>query len=464
MRILPPVTPTAEQLTILTEDRPGFLLVRGAAGSGKTTTALLRLRHLCATRLRRRARLGHSDPVRVLVLTYNRTLEGYIRELAYETVKPQDGLELQVSTFDKWAVSLLGRPQILSQREYNSLLHPLVSRLPPEDQFLREEVGYILGRFTPDNLPAYVTAKREGRGLSPRIEAPMRQRLLDEVVYPYQEEKFSNGYADWNDVAVQARSAIGIPWDVVIVDEAQDFSANQVRAALNHLANDFTVTFVIDATQRIYPRYFSWREVGIESYRNKRLARNYRNTRQIAAFARPLVEGLPVDVDGSLPDFTACTEDGPLPVVLRGKYGDQIRYALEFIRRNVDTTRESVAFLQPKGGHWFDELHRQLGQARLPFCELTGLSQWPTGPEAIALCTLYSAKGLEFDHVVIPGLNQQVTPHGIETGDSRQEVLRRLVAMGIGRARRTLHIGYKEDERSALLDLLEPGTFQEMNV
>lgn len=72
------VAPTAEQLKVIGDVRPGFRIIRGAAGSGKTTTALLRLGEQLRVRLDRRRRYGHVAPVRALVLTFNRTLEGYI--------------------------------------------------------------------------------------------------------------------------------------------------------------------------------------------------------------------------------------------------------------------------------------------------------------------------------------------------------------------------------------------------
>ena len=82
MRVLRDVRPTPEQLPILTDSGPGFRLIRGAAGSGKTTAALMRLQQLCHARLARRSRLSETSPIRVLVLTFNRTLSGYVERLA----------------------------------------------------------------------------------------------------------------------------------------------------------------------------------------------------------------------------------------------------------------------------------------------------------------------------------------------------------------------------------------------
>lgn len=96
--------------------------------------------------------------------------------------------------------------------------------------------------------------------------------------------------------------------------------------------------------------------------------------------------------------------------------------------------------------------------------QLTRASSWPGGDETVALSTIHSAKGLEFDHVIILGLNQQVTPHGDGEGDAQLETLRRLLAMGIGRARKTVTLGFKAGEESNLVALLDTGTFERIEL
>ena len=95
---------------------------------------------------------------------------------------------------------------------------------------------------------------------------------------------------------------------------------------------------------------------------------------------------------------------------------------------------------------------------------MTRERDWPTGHEQVALSTIHSAKGLEFDHVLLPGLNQEVTPHGSDDGDGTLESLKRLVAMGVGRARKTVTLGYKPEDRSTLIDQLDPATYELVEV
>jgi DNA helicase IV len=70
MRALENIKPTPEQLAIFSRNRPGTEVIRGAAGSGKTTTAILRLRSLIGMHLNRRKREHIEGKLRVLLRIY----------------------------------------------------------------------------------------------------------------------------------------------------------------------------------------------------------------------------------------------------------------------------------------------------------------------------------------------------------------------------------------------------------
>ena len=467
MKILQNVTPTAEQLAILLDAGPGFRLIRGAAGSGKTTSALLRLRQLCTSRKERRARQGFTDPVRVLVLTFNRTLRGYIGQLATEHVEAPDELELTVETFGRWALSLVAPRRVLEndgRTKIRTLLTDMGLASGNLDYFV-DEVKYLQGRFPKHQLDRYLDTTRTGRGRAPAVPRELRDRLLAEAVQPYEDWKSNQNWVDWNDVALQASEVPCQGYDVVIVDESQDLSANQVRAILTHLGEDHVTTFVIDAVQRIYPQGFQWNEVGIDMRPGLvfTLERNYRNTVEIALLASSLVRGLPPDADGVLPDEEACQEHGQRPEVIVGTYSNQIDYMLNRVQPYL-LAGETVAILHPRGGGWFDFTRVKLRDRGIQFCELTRNREWPTGPELLALSTVHSSKGLEFDHVLMPGLSSEVTPHGYEDGDGTLDSLRRLIAMGVGRAIKTVRLGYKPGEQSTIFDSIDPETYDLIEV
>lgn len=465
MQVLKNVVPSKEQLKIITLDKPGITLIRGAAGSGKTTTALLRLKYLAAYWKRRKEVLGLPEPVKILVLTFNRTLRGYIEELAATQIIADLDISLKVMTFANWSLSLLNSPRVLDDENRYAQWNRLSRHLGYGKEFILDEIEYALGRFGVRNITDYVGCRRDGRGASPRVDSAVRQKIIDEVIHPYEEWKRQNGFCDWNDLAVAlGHTKIGRGYDIIIADEAQDFSANQIRAIRKQLAEEFSLTFILDAAQRIYPRGFTWKETGISTSDIHRLEGNFRNTIEIATFAQAIVAGLDMPDDGTLPDFSACTQHGDKPLLLKGKFRNQLAYILNHIKKSINLHNETVAFLHPKGGGWFDFTKEQLDEHGLGFVVITQRSEWPKGPQNIALSTFHSAKGLEFDHVIIPGLDYEVTPHGVGDGDSHLENHRRLLAMAIGRARKSVIVGYKPSTASTLFSYLVPGTFDEVVV
>ncbi len=107
--------------------------------------------------------------------------------------------------------------------------------------------------------------------------------------------------------------------------------------------------------------------------------------------------------------------------------------------RRIENSRELV--------NWLNRLHEENPQHGLidlmgRLSLLTNLDQDDEPGQEVRLMTLHGCKGLEFPHVFIAGVEEELIPHRNSLEEDGEEEERRLMYVGITRARETLTLSY----------------------
>lgn len=469
MKALQKVTPTDEQLKLLVRPQAGTMVIRGAAGSGKTTTALMMLNLALGYLIDKYS--DQRKEITLRVFTFNKTLAAYIDEFVSNEMNliEQDSnvfINSEVTTISKYMWNRISPDtKIVELKDQRFLINNFIRENDFEYSFIIDEVEYLLGRLDANNLESYIDMERTGRGQTPRVEKTLRRKILDDIVYPFIKNKTSDNLFDWNDVAIRFSKEVFESIDIAIIDEAQDLSANQIKAITNQLTEESFSIIVLDTNQRIYKRGFSWKEVGIDKPRFSRLELNYRNSYEIAYFASKLIENSSItfDDDGTLPLIKENKVSGEKPVIVNSYFNEQLNYAINYIRNNIDLDNESIGFLHVKGGKWFSGIKDRLEREGLEYDEITAQRSWPKNDHNIALSTIHSAKGLEFDYVFILGLEERLfnlASKGFQDSDYSPAI--KLISMGITRAKKQVILGYKEESKPFFIDFFEKDSFIEV--
>ncbi|WP_350431354.1 3'-5' exonuclease [Shewanella sp. H8] len=468
MKNLQQVKPTPEQLKLITIPTPGIRIIKGAAGSGKTTTSLLMLRTALGYLLDVSREKNDSPTINVKVFSFNRTLAAYVSQLAKDislTIKAKPGeLNVEVTTLGKYLnEKALSKNNIISEVVKSKKIKELAGCIPLLSDFLIDEVEYVLGLLLHNDLESYITIERTGRGILPRVDHFLRRRILDEVIYPYLKFKSENLLVDWDDLSVIGSETVFENIDIAIIDEAQDFSANQLRSIIKQLSPLSFTIIVLDSAQRIYKRGFTWKDVGINDSSSFRLERNYRNTIQIASFVKRFIENSSIsfDNDATLSNIDKITRQGRIPQIVEGRFKYQMSHIVAYIKDNIDLNSQSIGFLHPKGGGWFDYIKTILNRESIDYIEISRTNNWPESSANVALSTIHSAKGLEFDFVFIMGLQHS---HFIfnesDSEDINYSSTIRLISMGITRAKENVIIGYSSETKPSFISLFDKITFE----
>ena len=269
-----------------------------------------------------------------------------------------------------------------------------------------------------------------------------------------------------------AVKAGGLPdserYDVVLVDEAQDFDSPALELAYSMLKlsrrdlraagqdprslNGGHFVMALDSAQNVYRRSMTWNPPGVTGRgRTTVFRRNYRNTREILRFAWTFLEGpggwlwLTTDSDDPREKISpeAAPRSGPMPRLLdcydlRGEARAIAHEVGRLVASGVGVGEIAVMY----GHHKLEtELHQEFRVRRLPYFHVQAQNKrgWKVNRDRavgvrdmVRVSTLQGLKGLEFSRVFIGGVNQ-VKPHGVDE-EEQEAAARGLIYVAMTRA------------------------------
>lgn len=212
-------------------------------------------------------------------------------------------------------------------------------------------------------------------------------------------------------------------YDAILIDEAHDFDPDWFRCCTMALRDPQSsdLLIAVDGAQSLYgrPRSFTWKGVGVNAVgRSRKLARNYRNTRQVLDFAWEVAQsGFPED-DTTETHVRIRPEEavrfGPKPIYCAcARPADEPAAIARLVRHHKEQgiADRDIAVIYPrKERNRIDELFaalRRTGDVCWITNDLdpTARDQFMARP-GVRLSTIHSAKGLEFPVVILACLDQ----------------------------------------------------------
>ena len=402
------------QRQIVEKDYNGPVRVSGSAGTGKTIVAL-----------HRAVWLARSYPeTRILLTTFSDVLAKALRDKLHRLISNQPRLaeRLEVHAIDAIGERLYethaGTPKIASRASIRKLLNTASSRVQDfkfSTQFLLKEWDEVVDAWQLRTWEEYQAVRRLGR----KTRLPEQQRavlwtVFEQAQRALRDEKSVTRAEMFGLLAEQLRTRRNPLFDFVIVDEAQDLSAPQLRF-LATLGGDRPngLFFAGDLGQRIFQTPFSWKSLGVDIRgRSQTLRINYRTSHQIRMQADRLLEPQVADVDGNVEDrrSTVSVFNGPRPDIRVFETSEQ-----EVEAAGAWLAERMKAGVEPHEIGIFVRAEAQLDRARsaaersgAPFRVLDEQIETATGQ--LSISTMHLAKGLEFRAVAVMACDDEVIP------------------------------------------------------
>lgn len=434
------------------------VLVRGIPGSGKTVVLVEKVKEILET----------EPNSKILFITFNHTLRAYIESQLTDT---EIISKLTLTTYHQWAKGVL--THVLDGlgpndfKRINAIFKSRYANFPSKSRyfvnkeyetFVKEEWEWTKGKAI-NTLEEYLEVTRTGRGgsLGPKsrqelftfFEQVEGEILLKDCIPHVNYGKLVMRHAE------KVRNAYG--YTHILVDEAQDLTQAEMTSLSRICGDDGQLVVAADLGQKIYKTDYTWKsaEINILGGRTKTLDLAHRSTKQIMDLATSLIQHDPLikkDDDGRPQEVV---REGKKPYVLRTRNDKTcvIQLVKHLLKSKVNVNI-GVLTLTNKGAEQITDALKSSG--------IKAKKVDKTSPElengSVNVMTMHGAKGLEFDAVLIPSLNEKY-PYLANIIEEDQEeqinLMRRLLYVSMTRSRDELYLIHSGQPSRYLLELDE---------
>ena len=317
-----------EQRRLVELEPNGHMMVKGVAGSGKTTVAIRRISFL-------KNHYTPEDNDKVLLVTYNKTLLQYIRHQYKKLVDEESEYiadlfasdsEVDIANIDSLMYKYFKRytrrmklslepsniqveRNIIVKALYKVVQHyPKMKNLSPKNsEFLLDEVKWI-NSCQIEDVETYQQIDRIGRATgssgSPQKltkNSDLRKAIF-ELMETFNEMLMEKGFVTFYKMNLMALREAQLmnhgKYTHIIIDESQDLTRVQLEflKCIYQEKPYSSILFVADNTQSIYSHSWlgkgrSYTSIGYDmSGKSRILSKNYRTTTEISKAAYQLIE------------------------------------------------------------------------------------------------------------------------------------------------------------------------------
>lgn len=462
-----------DQIRIVNNKPNGHVLIKGVAGSGKTTVAVSKLPMLINHYLEKNEK--------ILFVTYNKTLIQYTNYLMKD-MNIQNNLfwefdaskQLFIKTIDSIiayygsklnikrniATAVQVRDRLLRAIEIVKEKYVKLELISSKNYaFLNEELDWIKSCSYIER-ETYLNVDRVGRMSKGdnryRLQKASAERNAIFDVYLYYEQIMEkDGLIDYKTKALLVLQALKdgrIRPDYyrhIIVDESQDLTRVQleiIKYLYPSQKENASIMFIADVAQSIYTQSWlsgqSFKSIGFDmSGKSNILSKNYRTTFEIAQAAYSLIEN----------DETIKQNDIFVKPTAIDRHGDAPYYThYESIAKELDSLADRIKKTSERydlkdivvvaaTNECLEHIKGVLLRKGI-LAKIYQKTEDDFDESVVRLFTLHSVKGLEFPVLFIPCINQGILPFSEET----VSIGRRLLYVGMTRAKQELYLSSSE--------------------